>query len=171
MFHRKLRTTVTVLALGVSTMGVLAGPASAEDNGPVGSGKGCPVEDENGNVTYVKPGTQVGLFRCGSDGEWHFGWLTTDNQVVQPPGPPPGNTHPEVLDLSDATMQATDQSVQQPPAGGDQAGASATDQAAGAVADQAASPSDAAQPPTPHAKPTRKHPKRHPHRRSHHVRH
>jgi hypothetical protein len=40
--------------------------------------KGCPVEDERGNVSYVLVGTRISLFHCGSDGEWHFGWLANN---------------------------------------------------------------------------------------------
>jgi len=30
----------------------------------------------------VPVGTVIGLFHCGSDGDWHFGWLTTDLQTT-----------------------------------------------------------------------------------------
>lgn len=69
---------VAALCASATTLAV-AVPAHADtNNGPPNSPKGCPVEDENGNVSYVPTGTAVGLFHCGSDGEWHFGWLTTD---------------------------------------------------------------------------------------------
>jgi hypothetical protein len=67
-------------ALAVST-GVAA-TASAEPigpNGPASKPGYCAVvnTDSNGNETveYVPTGTRMGLSYCGSDGEWHFGWL------------------------------------------------------------------------------------------------
>jgi hypothetical protein len=64
-----------LLAVGaVAASLVAANPANAQPKGGTAS-KGCPVEHEDGSVTYVPVGTLVGLFKCGSDGEWHFGWL------------------------------------------------------------------------------------------------
>ena len=37
--------------------------------------RGCAVENENGSVSYVGTGTRIGVFVCGSDSDWHFGWL------------------------------------------------------------------------------------------------
>ena len=56
-----------------------AAPASAQPNtnGPAVIKGYCPVEDEHGNVTYVKAGTRIGMFVCGADGYWHYGWLIT----------------------------------------------------------------------------------------------
>jgi hypothetical protein len=74
----------TLLAVGaVAATLVAAGPAAAQPKGGGTTSKGCPVEHEDGSVTYVPVGSQIGLFHCGSDGEWHFGWLTTD--LVKPP--------------------------------------------------------------------------------------
>jgi hypothetical protein len=71
-----------LLAVGaVAAALVAAGPADAKPKGGTAS-RGCPVEHEDGRVTYVPVGTQVGLFKCGSDGEWHFGWLV--DHLVQP---------------------------------------------------------------------------------------
>jgi hypothetical protein len=71
-----------LLAVGaVAATLVAAGPADARPTGGTAS-KGRPVEHEDGSVTYVPVGTQVGLFKCGSDGEWHFGWLV--DHLVQP---------------------------------------------------------------------------------------
>ena len=54
--------------------------------------EGCPVEDEHGNITYVSARTRIGLFVCGPDGEWHFGWLITGRQAPQQPvGSPTGS--------------------------------------------------------------------------------
>jgi hypothetical protein len=73
----------TLLAVGaVAATLVAAGPAAAQPKGG-GTTKGCPVENADGTTTTVPAGTQIGLFHCGSDGEWHFGWLTTD-LVTQP---------------------------------------------------------------------------------------
>jgi hypothetical protein len=73
----------TLLAVGaVAATLVAAGPAAAQPKGG-GTAKGCPVENADGTTSTVPVGTQIGLFHCGSDGEWHFGWLTTD--LVKPP--------------------------------------------------------------------------------------
>ena len=85
-----LRRASALAAVGVAaiTLGCVT-PAHADpNNGPTGQpGKGCAVEDEHGNVTYVEVGTQIGLFHCGADGEWHFGWLT-NGRLVAPPSSP-----------------------------------------------------------------------------------
>jgi hypothetical protein len=80
-----LRTRAgSLVALGaVAAALVAAGPAHAQPKGS-GPAKGCPVENSDGTTSTVAVGTQIGLFHCGSDGEWHFGWATTD-LVVQPP--------------------------------------------------------------------------------------
>jgi hypothetical protein len=152
MFNRKLRTTIIALALAASTLGSIAGPAMAEDNGPAPHpGEGCPVIDENGNVSYVPIGTRFGLWHCGSDGEWHFGWLTDDH--VAPPDTGTHHPRPEVADLSNGVLQVADQ-----PAAG---------------ADQPAAPSGGAQSQAPQAKPATRakpHRKRHRHRRARHTR-
>ncbi|MEZ5141841.1 MAG: hypothetical protein R2726_04895 [Acidimicrobiales bacterium] len=86
---KPFRTAIASLVLFAAPVAALGGHAvSAEpNNGPAGKpGQGCAVEDANGKVSYVPVGTQVGLFHCGSDGEWHFGTVTTD-LVSQPTGP------------------------------------------------------------------------------------
>ncbi|TMK40685.1 MAG: hypothetical protein E6G56_07290 [Actinobacteria bacterium] len=102
----KIRTTLVGLlapltaALAIAAVGLAllaAGPASAQPaGGPTGSSKGYPVEDEHGNVFYVKAGTRFGLFVCGADGEWHFGWLV-NARVVPSGGAPTGPPHHGVL--------------------------------------------------------------------------
>ena len=85
MYSNKIQRLVlgagaAAAALAVST-GV-ATTASAEPigpNGPASKPGHCAVvnTDSNGNetVSYVPTGTRMGLSYCGSDGEWHFGWL------------------------------------------------------------------------------------------------
>jgi hypothetical protein len=72
----RLTRALAALAAAGGLALATAGAAHAE---PVRADpvKGCPVEDEHGNVTYVAPGTVVGIWQCGSDGEWHFGWAVT----------------------------------------------------------------------------------------------
>ncbi len=85
---RNLTVALTAtLALGLSL--TATGPAAAQPVKDSTPSKGCPVEDEHGNTTYVPEGTRVGLFRCGSDGEWHFGWLV-NARVAEPEVPTKG---------------------------------------------------------------------------------
>jgi hypothetical protein len=89
--HRLRRVGLLAAICASATTLAVAVPAHADTkNGPPNSPKGCPVEDEHGNVSYVPTGTVVGLFHCGSDGEWHFGWLTTE--MVAPTGHPIAGT-------------------------------------------------------------------------------
>lgn len=75
-FKRSALLTVAALTVVAATLAPVA--AFAEPKGGPGPGGGCPVEDEHGNVTYVPVGTIAGLFHCGADGEWHWGWFTTN---------------------------------------------------------------------------------------------
>jgi len=85
MYQVKITTTATTLirrlaaaaAIGAVAMAfVAAGPARADSKQGTGTTKGCQVEND-GKVETVPVGTKVGLFTCGSDGEWHFGWLVS----------------------------------------------------------------------------------------------
>jgi hypothetical protein len=103
MTTTKIRTIIATLAATL-TMGltlVAAGPASAQPK-EGSTPKGCPVEDEHGNTTYVEVGTRIGLFVCGADGEWHVGWLI--NGRVAPPKPtgPKGMPEAPVLSINRA---------------------------------------------------------------------
>jgi len=64
--------------VGLACATVAAAPAAAQAVGPTGGARGCPVEDEHGNVSYVPAGTTYLLWHCGADGEWHFGTVTTN---------------------------------------------------------------------------------------------
>src|SRR5437763_2615866 len=100
MFNINLRNRIIslygrvllVAAIGAAGLALLgASAANAQPAQGNNTPKGCPVEDEHGNVTYVSQGTRIGLFVCGSDGEWHFGWLVTGRQASQQPvGSPTG---------------------------------------------------------------------------------
>lgn len=86
------RKFIASVALSLTALGALGGihAASAEPaGGPTGSAsKGCPVVDSStGKVTYVPVGTVVFPFHCAPNGEWHFGWLTTDMTNPNPPTP------------------------------------------------------------------------------------
>jgi hypothetical protein len=81
-FHSLKRSALIGLSALTLASAALAPSAFAEPKGGPGGSRGCPVEDEHGNVSYVPVGTVIGLFHCGSDGDWHFGWLTTDLQTT-----------------------------------------------------------------------------------------
>lgn len=88
------RTTLARIALGLAPMAVIglaAGPASAQKARHGSTPASCDVEDENGNVSQVPEGSRVGLFYCGSDGEWHFGTVVLDHQATLETG---GTTPP-----------------------------------------------------------------------------
>jgi hypothetical protein len=72
------RRAGALAALGLACATVAAAPAYAQAVDPTGGGHGCPVVDEHGNVTYVPAGTRYLLWHCGTDGEWHFGTVTTN---------------------------------------------------------------------------------------------
>jgi hypothetical protein len=74
---------VAICAVGLALIG--ASSAHALPREGTGAG-GCPVEHENGAVSYVPVGTRIGLFVCGSDGDWRFGWLV-DGRTAAPPVP------------------------------------------------------------------------------------
>jgi hypothetical protein len=82
------KASVIAALCATATTFAVAGPAHAQPIGNGSGSRGCPVEDEHGNVTYVPAGTVYLLWHCGADGEWHFGTVT--NQIAQPKK----NVHP-----------------------------------------------------------------------------
>jgi hypothetical protein len=91
MYNFHTTTTATKLArklcaaaaITVAAMAfILAGTAHAEPKGGGGTAKGCLIEND-GKLETVAVGSKIGLFTCGSDGEWHFGWLITE--ISSPP--------------------------------------------------------------------------------------
>ena len=78
------RTTLARLSLGLAPLAVIgmaAGPAGAQKARNGSTPASCDVEDENGNTSQVPEGTRVGLFYCGSDGNWHFGTVILDHEA------------------------------------------------------------------------------------------
>ena len=78
---RKLSTFKRSALAGLSAVAILGAalapiPAFAQPTGGT-TPQGCPVVDEHGNVSHVAPGTVIGLFHCGTDGQWHFGWFVS----------------------------------------------------------------------------------------------
>lgn len=74
-FTSMSRKVVTVLVACLAAIAlVLAGPARADTKQGSGGTTGCQIEND-GKIETVPVGTKVGLFTCGEDGEWHFGWL------------------------------------------------------------------------------------------------
>jgi hypothetical protein len=77
VFKRKALAGISALALAVAALTPL--PTFADSKGDGGGARGCPLVNERGEVVgYAPVGTLIGLFHCGPDGEWHFGWATTD---------------------------------------------------------------------------------------------
>ena len=99
---RKVAAAVAIGAVAVAF--VAAGHARADSKQGTGTTRGCQVEND-GKVETVPVGTKVGLFTCGSDGEWHFGWLV--NAITAPShktikAPIPGAVRHGVLQRSSA---------------------------------------------------------------------
>jgi hypothetical protein len=74
----KVLPAVVAALLAVSLAGVSGGHAHAMPRDP-NKDKGvtyCPLVDANDRIVgHVEAGTRISLLVCGSDGEWHFGWL------------------------------------------------------------------------------------------------
>ncbi len=80
---KMLRKMLAALAIGAVAMACIAtGQAHADTKESAGTPKGCQIEN-NGRIETVPVGTRVGIFVCGKDGEWHFGWLITE--ISAPP--------------------------------------------------------------------------------------
>jgi hypothetical protein len=69
---RKVLAAAAIGAAAVAFIG--ATPAHAAIKQGNGAAAGCQIEND-GKIETVPVGTKVGLFTCGEDGEWHFGWL------------------------------------------------------------------------------------------------
>ncbi len=70
-----MRKGCVATAIGVVAMTLsAASPASADTKKGTGTATGCLIEND-GKLETVPVGSKIGLFTCGSDGEWHFGWL------------------------------------------------------------------------------------------------
>lgn len=76
---RKMFAAVAIGAVATTLLAAGTAQAQPKDTGPA---KGCLIEN-NGKLETVPVGSKVGLFTCGSDGEWHFGWLI--NAISAPP--------------------------------------------------------------------------------------
>jgi hypothetical protein len=71
-FARKLIAIAALVLIAASF--VATGAAHADSKQGSGGPAGCQIEND-GHVETVEVGTKIGLFTCGEDGEWHFGWL------------------------------------------------------------------------------------------------
>lgn len=69
---RKALAAVAITAIALAFIG--AGSAHADTKKGSGGSQGCLIEND-GKLETVPVGSKIGLFTCGSDGEWHFGWL------------------------------------------------------------------------------------------------
>ena len=84
---RRIGALAAIAAIGTT---FLAATPAANADRKQGSGgtTGCQIYNEDTGKTETVPvGTKVGLFTCGSDGEWHFGWLVNAGRVSQPRPP------------------------------------------------------------------------------------
>jgi len=69
------RRTPSILAVALIAAAFIGtGAAQADRKQGTGGATGCQIEND-GKVETVPVGTKIGLFTCGEDGEWHFGWL------------------------------------------------------------------------------------------------
>jgi hypothetical protein len=89
----RLHKMLAALAIGAIALAFVAtGSAHADSKKGNGGSQGCQVEND-GHVETVPVGTKVGLFTCGQDGEWHFGWLinaiTAPSKSLNPGGSAP----------------------------------------------------------------------------------
>lgn len=68
----------------IALLGLAAGPASASRPRQGSVAASCDVVDsDTGQVVgQAAEGTRVGLFYCGSDGQWHFGTVILDHSKV-----------------------------------------------------------------------------------------
>lgn len=82
---RKPQITTTMSSISRKALSVLGvalvaaafigtGAAQADKKQGTGGTTGCLIEND-GKLETVPVGTKIGLFTCGQDGEWHFGWL------------------------------------------------------------------------------------------------
>jgi hypothetical protein len=76
----KLAAAAAIAAVALAF--VATGPAHADTKKGTGTAKGCLIEND-GKLETVAVGSKIGLFTCGSDGEWHFGWLVN---AISAPG-------------------------------------------------------------------------------------
>ncbi len=95
------RKTLTRVAITVTPaivlLGLAAGPAAAAKPRQGSTPASCDVVDSvTGAVTQVPEGTRVGLFYCGSDGDWHFGTVILDHSklTASPTTPTPTTPTP-----------------------------------------------------------------------------
>ena len=73
--RRRIGTLAAIAAIGTTFLAATPA-ANADRKQGNGGATGCDIYNENTGKTETVPvGTKVGLFTCGSDGEWHFGWL------------------------------------------------------------------------------------------------
>ena len=68
----RLGARAAACAAGLALIGTAPAHALPREES---ASRGCAVENNNGTISYVDTGTRIGLFVCGSDGGWHFGWL------------------------------------------------------------------------------------------------
>ena len=72
---RRIGTLAAIAAIGTTSLAATP-VANADRKQGSGGTNGCEIYNEDtGKTETVPAGTKVGLFTCGSDGEWHFGWL------------------------------------------------------------------------------------------------
>jgi hypothetical protein len=101
-----LQKMLAALAIGAIALAfVVTGSAHADSKKGTGGTAGCQIEND-GKVETVPVGTKVGLFTCGQDGEWHFGWLINAIKAPSKTLAPSGSTplHHGVLQVASARV-------------------------------------------------------------------
>lgn len=88
----KIRQSIARFALvaALPAVGIIAvaSPASASKARSGSTPASCDVVDSvTGKITQATEGTQAGLFYCGADGQWHFGWAVNATRNTEPKPP------------------------------------------------------------------------------------
>ena len=75
---RTRKAIARLVLMTVPVVGVFAAtPAASAQPARTNTTRMCPMEVD-GRTVYVPVGTRFGMFVCGSNGQWKWGWLITE---------------------------------------------------------------------------------------------